>query len=163
MSDVVNSPPHYRTGPIEVIEVIEGWNLGYHLGNVIKYLLRAPHKGEQLQDLQKAQWYLERYIAELAVQEEVARWKAAAPANDNARPPTRVCTAPGAGSGGACEWKVFTEGDEVWHPAFGSGVVRQIDWSRPDAFNCWCEFDEGGFVWCQPENLEPRRAACVSK
>lgn len=60
--DAVNHPPHYKQGPIEVIEIIEGFNLGYHLGNVMKYVLRAPHKGNELQDLKKAAWYLTRYI-----------------------------------------------------------------------------------------------------
>jgi hypothetical protein len=56
------NPPHYQTGPIEVIEVIEGFGLGYCLGNVVKYILRAPHKGAELEDLKKARWYLEREI-----------------------------------------------------------------------------------------------------
>jgi hypothetical protein len=62
-SDVVNSPSHYRsTGSIEAIDVIEQFQLGYHLGNVAKYLLRAGKKGEKLEDLQKARWYLNREI-----------------------------------------------------------------------------------------------------
>jgi len=60
--DAVNHPPHYNAGPIEVIDVIEGFKLGFHLGNVVKYILRAPHKGAAIQDLKKAKWYLDRLI-----------------------------------------------------------------------------------------------------
>jgi hypothetical protein len=60
--DPVNHPSHYTFGQIEVIEVIEDWNLDYHRGNAVKYIARAPHKGNELEDLQKAQWYLNRAI-----------------------------------------------------------------------------------------------------
>ena len=63
--DMVNHPPHYTRGPVEVIEIIEGFNLPYHLGNVIKYVLRAGYKGDARQDLLKARWYLDRYITRL--------------------------------------------------------------------------------------------------
>jgi hypothetical protein len=49
-------------GGIETIDFIEAKQLSYNLGNVVKYITRADHKGNQLQDLQKAQWYLEREI-----------------------------------------------------------------------------------------------------
>ena len=62
-SDPVNHPEHYKTGGIETIDFIEGKNLGYNLGNAVKYISRADHKGNRLQDLQKAQWYLSREIA----------------------------------------------------------------------------------------------------
>jgi hypothetical protein len=63
--DMVNSPAHYRVGGIEVIDFIEIKKLNYHLGNVVKYVCRSEHKGEQLQDLLKAQWYLSRQIEKL--------------------------------------------------------------------------------------------------
>lgn len=62
MSDPVNHPEHYKVGGIETIDFIEAKQLSYNLGNVVKYITRADHKGNQLQDLQKAQWYLEREI-----------------------------------------------------------------------------------------------------
>lgn len=63
MSDLINHPPHYKAGNgLEAIDVIEGFGLGFHLGNVVKYLLRADRKGAALQDLCKARWYLEREI-----------------------------------------------------------------------------------------------------
>lgn len=64
-ADPVNSPAHYTSGPIEVIDIIEGFHLGFHLGNVVKYVLRSPHKGAALQDLKKAKWYLERQIRQM--------------------------------------------------------------------------------------------------
>lgn len=60
--DVVNHPKHYAMGNIEVIDAIEDWNLEYHEGNVIKYVARARYKGNYLEDLKKAQWYLNRKI-----------------------------------------------------------------------------------------------------
>lgn len=62
-------PPHYNTGKIEVIDAIEDWRLGFHLGNVVKYVARAEHKGNAVEDLQKAAWYLNRYIEK--VQREI--------------------------------------------------------------------------------------------
>lgn len=64
-NDPVKKPAHYNFGKYEVIDVIEDWNLGYHLGNVVKYVARAPHKGEEIQDLKKALWYLQRHIKNL--------------------------------------------------------------------------------------------------
>ena len=59
--DPVNSPSHYTWGPVEVIEITE--RLGFCLGNVIKYVLRADHKGKPVEDLKKARWYLDREIS----------------------------------------------------------------------------------------------------
>ena len=61
----IDHPPHYTFGAIEVIDAIEDWRLGFHLGNVVKYVARSAHKGDQLADLRKARWYLEREIARL--------------------------------------------------------------------------------------------------
>lgn len=60
--DVVNHPDHYKVGGIETIDFIEAKNLNYHLGNVVKYITRADHKGKRLEDLKKAKWYLDREI-----------------------------------------------------------------------------------------------------
>ena len=60
--DPVNHPAHYKVGGIETIDFIEAKKLNYNIGNVVKYLTRADHKGNRLQDLRKAQWYLEREI-----------------------------------------------------------------------------------------------------
>lgn len=65
-SDMVNHPPHYKAGGIETIDFIEAKNLGYNLGNVVKYVSRADLKGNKLEDLQKAKWYLDRAISNLS-------------------------------------------------------------------------------------------------
>ena len=62
-ADPVNHPPHYKVGGIETIDFIEAKKLGYNLGNVVKYLTRADHKGNRKQDLEKAKWYLERELS----------------------------------------------------------------------------------------------------
>lgn len=58
----INNPRHYNQGSIEAIDVIEDWGLGFHLGNAIKYICRAGHKGRKKEDLKKARWYLNRII-----------------------------------------------------------------------------------------------------
>lgn len=62
MTEKVNHPPHYNSGKIEVIDFIEDQKLGFHLGNVVKYVCRAEHKGKVRQDLEKALWYLQRHL-----------------------------------------------------------------------------------------------------
>ena len=64
--DAVNHPPHYKTGGIETIDFIEAKSLNYNLGNVVKYITRADHKGNKLEDLKKAQWYLNREVGKLS-------------------------------------------------------------------------------------------------
>ena len=60
--DPVNHPAHYKYGGIETIDFIEAKEFGYNLGNVVKYITRADHKGSRKEDLLKAQWYLTREI-----------------------------------------------------------------------------------------------------
>jgi hypothetical protein len=62
MSDLINSPSHYKVNGIEAIDVIEAFGLGFRLGNVVKYILRADRKGASIADLKKARWYIEREI-----------------------------------------------------------------------------------------------------
>jgi hypothetical protein len=64
-ADMVNHPPHYTAGGIETIDFIEAKKLGYNLGNVIKYITRSDLKGDKLENLEKAQWYLNREINNL--------------------------------------------------------------------------------------------------
>lgn len=62
--EAVDHPVHYGAGVYEVINIIEHYGLGFHMGNVIKYCLRAGKKNpDPLEDLKKAQWYLLRHIA----------------------------------------------------------------------------------------------------
>ena len=58
--ETVNHPDHYNEG-IETIDYIESWGMDFNQGNVIKYVSRYKLKGG-LEDLKKAQWYLERLI-----------------------------------------------------------------------------------------------------
>lgn len=62
--EAVNHPSHYTPGKYEVINVIEAWDLDFHLGNAIKYISRAGKKDptKTKEDLRKAIWYIERYI-----------------------------------------------------------------------------------------------------
>lgn len=63
-NDAVNHPNHYTDGGIETIDFIEAKKLPYHLGNAVKYISRAGKKDQNktIEDLQKAVWYIERYI-----------------------------------------------------------------------------------------------------
>jgi hypothetical protein len=60
--EMVNHPDHYQGNKFEVIDVIEDYDLGFSLGNAIKYILRADNKGNRKQDLKKAIWYIQREI-----------------------------------------------------------------------------------------------------
>jgi len=60
--DLVNHPPHYKTGGVDTIDFIEAKDLNYRLGNVVKYVSRAGKKGDPIEDLKKARWYLDREI-----------------------------------------------------------------------------------------------------
>lgn len=64
MEEKVNHPEHYHYGTYEAIKVIEAWDLGFCLGNVVKYISRAGRKSgsDELEDLKKAAWYLNREI-----------------------------------------------------------------------------------------------------
>lgn len=68
--DPVNHPSHYTQGKIEVIDFIEDQKLGFHEAQVIKYICRAKHKGNEIQDLQKARWYLDRLISNKVFEHE---------------------------------------------------------------------------------------------
>jgi hypothetical protein len=60
--DNINQPSHYKQYKgFEVIQITE--QLNFCLGNAVKYILRADHKGNPIEDFKKAIWYLEREIA----------------------------------------------------------------------------------------------------
>lgn len=65
MPDPVNHPSHYTSHPsgVECITVTEYMN--FNLGNAMKYIWRAGDKGNMIEDLQKARWYLDREIMRL--------------------------------------------------------------------------------------------------
>jgi len=63
MSETVNHPEHYGGDTVyEAIKVIEAWSLNFNLGNTVKYICRAESKGDRLENLKKAAWYLNREI-----------------------------------------------------------------------------------------------------
>lgn len=65
-SETVDHPSHYGGDTTyETIKVIEAWGLGFCLGNAIKYISRAGRKGDAVEDLKKARWYVDREIARL--------------------------------------------------------------------------------------------------
>jgi hypothetical protein len=66
-ADMVNEPPHYKVGGVETIDYIQAKLTldqfeGYCLGNALKYISRAGHKGNTAEDLRKAIWYLNRLL-----------------------------------------------------------------------------------------------------
>lgn len=69
---MVNHPDHYQFGKdrtYEAIKVIDAWDLGFSLGNTVKYISRAGKKNssKELEDLKKALWYLNHHIESLEV------------------------------------------------------------------------------------------------
>ena len=66
IKEEVNHPKHYQGNGIEVIDIIDSFDLNFNLGNSIKYILRADKKGFKKKDLSKAVWYLNR---------ELEKWK----------------------------------------------------------------------------------------
>jgi hypothetical protein len=58
--DAVRRPRHYIGRRYEAWQIAEDWSLGFHLGNVLKYVIRCDHKGQRVQDLEKALAYLRR-------------------------------------------------------------------------------------------------------
>lgn len=60
--EAVNHPEHYQGNGIEVIDIIESFELNFNLGNTVKYVLRAGKKGNKKEDLEKAVWYLKREL-----------------------------------------------------------------------------------------------------
>jgi hypothetical protein len=63
--EMVSNPAHYNHGKHEAIDVIEDWSLGFHCGNAIKYIARHKHKENSKQDIEKAIWYLQRYLEKM--------------------------------------------------------------------------------------------------
>jgi hypothetical protein len=68
MSDMVNNPPHYTRGKIEVLDFIIDQNFGYLDGQVIKYVSRFRWKQKPIEDLKKAQFYLNQLIEKLEME-----------------------------------------------------------------------------------------------
>jgi hypothetical protein len=63
-TDPIN-PEHYKAGGLEVIQIIEAFGLDYHRASALKYLLRAGRKDDEVQDLKKCAWFIDRAIQKL--------------------------------------------------------------------------------------------------
>jgi hypothetical protein len=70
--DVINKPKHYNFATIEPIDVIEDWKLDFRLANALKYISRAGRKDPSKikEDLEKAVWYIERFIEKECLDEK---------------------------------------------------------------------------------------------
>ena len=73
--DMVNEPPHYKKGKMQAIDIIEAGIgdqgfVGYLVGNIFKYLLRYRFKGNPVEDLKKARFYLDKLIAKTLDEKE---------------------------------------------------------------------------------------------
>jgi hypothetical protein len=64
MKEAVNNPIHYggADNPYEAIKVIDAWDLNFNLGNTVKYIARCGKKDDEIQELEKAAWYLNNEI-----------------------------------------------------------------------------------------------------
>ena len=66
----INHPEHYKGNKYEAIDIIDDYQLGFNLGNAVKYILRAGKKGDAAEDLKKAKWYIEHEICKLMNENE---------------------------------------------------------------------------------------------
>lgn len=83
MSDNIKHPSHYAEGrKFEPVDVIRDWGLNFNLGNAVKYLSRAGRKDDIVQDLKKAQEYIQFEIDAI----EAERAKEKKPVEDPAKP-----------------------------------------------------------------------------
>lgn len=71
--EMVNHPDHYQGNKLEVIDIIEDYNLGFNLGNAIKYILRCEKKHHKTEDLKKAIWYIEREIKNNEIKPDILK------------------------------------------------------------------------------------------
>lgn len=72
MAEAVNNPSHYggADNPYEAIKVIDAWDLNFNLGNTVKYIARCGKKDDELQELEKAAWYLNNEIKKRKARKE---------------------------------------------------------------------------------------------
>jgi hypothetical protein len=72
MKEAVNNPSHYGGGdnPYEAIKVIDAWDLNFNLGNTVKYIARCGKKDDELQELEKAAWYLNNEIQKIKTRKQ---------------------------------------------------------------------------------------------
>lgn len=71
----INHPEHCKGNKYEAIDIIDDYQLGFNLGNAVKYILRAGKKGDTLEDLKKAKWYIKHEICKLMNEQEEKKEK----------------------------------------------------------------------------------------
>ena len=69
MTEKINHPKHYQGNQFEAIDIIEDYELNFNLGSAIKYILRAGKKDNEIEDLQKAEWFIKRELDRLVTQQ----------------------------------------------------------------------------------------------
>lgn len=69
----INHPEHYKGNKYEAIDIIDDYQLGFNLGNAVKYILRAGKKGDTAEDLKKAKWYIDHEICKLMNEQEESK------------------------------------------------------------------------------------------
>lgn len=74
LHEQINHPEHYNTGRIEVYDFLRDQKLPYPLANAVKYIARCRFKGQKIEDIKKAIWYLERYIEESFASDSPYHW-----------------------------------------------------------------------------------------
>ena len=88
----INHPEHYKGNKYEAIDIIDDYQLGFNLGNAVKYILRAGKKGDTAEDLKKAKWYIEHEICKLMNEQEESKEQRSKRCSECKRYETKDCT-----------------------------------------------------------------------
>lgn len=88
----INHPEHYKGNKYEAIDIIDDYQLGFNLGNAVKYILRAGKKGDTAEDLKKAKWYIEHEICKLMNEQEKSKEQRSKRCSECKRYGTQECT-----------------------------------------------------------------------
>lgn len=87
----INHPEHYKGNKYEAIDIIDDYQLGFNLGNAVKYILRAGKKGDAAEDLKKAKWYIEHEICKLMNEKEKSKEQRSKRCSECKRYETKNC------------------------------------------------------------------------
>ena len=87
----INHPEHYKGNKYEAIDIIDDYQLGFNLGNAVKYILRAGKKGDTAEDLKKAKWYIEHEICKLMNEKEKSKEQRSKRCSECKRYETKNC------------------------------------------------------------------------
>ena len=87
----INHPEHYKGNKYEAIDIIDDYQLGFNLGNAVKYILRAGKKGDTAEDLKKAKWYIDHEICKLMNEKEKSKEQRSKRCSECKRYETKNC------------------------------------------------------------------------